>query len=36
MLEGVQGKGSLLTVLAGMSLGAATVENRMEIPQKTR
>ena len=29
-------KGSLSTLLVGMQTGAATVENRMEFPQKTK
>ena len=36
MLEKVWRKGDPLTLLVGMSLGATTVENSMELPQKTK
>ena len=36
MLERVWRKGNLPTLLVGMCIGAATVENSMEIPQKTK
>ena len=29
-------KGNLPTLLVGMSVGAATIENSMEVPQKTK
>ena len=35
MLERVWGKGNPPTLLVGMYIGAATVENSMEVPQKT-
>ena len=36
MLERVWRKGNSSTVLLGMQVGAATMENRMEVPQKTK
>ena len=36
MLERVWRKGNPPTLLAGMSVGASTVENSMEFPQKTK
>ena len=36
MLERMQRKGNPTTLLMGMQTGAATVENSMEVPQKTR
>ena len=35
MLEGIWRKGSPPTLLVGMSIGADTMENSMEFPQKT-
>ena len=36
MLERMQRKGNPSTLLVGMQTGAATVENSMEFPQKTK
>ena len=36
MLERVWGKGSLPTLLVGMEVDTAAVENSMEVPQKTK
>ena len=36
MLARLQRKGNLSTLLVGMQTGAATVENSMEFPQKTK
>ena len=36
MLERVWREGNLPTLLVGMEIGTATVENRMEGPQKTK
>ena len=36
MLDRVWRKGNPLTLLVGMSTGAATMENSMEVPQKTK
>ena len=36
MLVKTQRKGNLHTLLVGMYIGAATVENSMEVPQKTK
>ena len=36
MLERMQRKGNLSTLLVGMQTGEATVENSMEFPQKTK
>ena len=36
MLERKRGKGNLSALLVGMQTGAATVENSMECPQKTK
>ena len=36
MLEMMWRKGKLLTLLVGMQIDIATVENSMEIPLKTR
>ena len=36
MLERVWRKGNLPTPLVGMKVGAATMKNRMEVPQKTK
>ena len=36
MLERVWRKGNPPTLLVGMYTGAATVENSMEVPQKTK
>ena len=36
MLERVWRKGNPLTVLVGMYIGTATMENSMEVPQKTK
>ena len=36
MLERVWKKGNPPTLLVGMKIGAATIENGMELPQKTK
>jgi len=36
MLERVWKKGNLFTLLAGMCIGATTMKNNIEVPQKTR
>ena len=36
MLEYVWRKGNSITLLVGMFIGAATVENSMEVSQKTK
>ena len=36
MLLGMQRKGNPLTLLVGMQTGAATLENKMEVPQKLK
>ena len=36
MLETVWRKGNPPTLLVGMKIGAATMENSMEVPQKTK
>ena len=36
MLERIRRKGNPSTLLVGMQAGAATVENSMEFPQKTK
>ena len=36
MLERMQRKGNPSALLVGMQTGAATVENSMDFPQKTR
>ena len=36
VLERMQRKGNSSTLLVGMQTGAATVENSMEFPQKTK
>ena len=36
MLEMMQRKGNPSTLLLGMQIGEATVENSMEFPQKTK
>ena len=36
MLERMQRKGNPRALLVGMQTGAATVENSMELPQKTK
>ena len=36
MLERMKRKGNPRTLLVGMQTGAATVENSMEFPQKTK
>ena len=36
MLERMERKGNPSAVLVGMQTGAATVENSMEFPQKTK
>ena len=36
MLERVWRKGNHLTLLVGMYIGATTMENSMEVPQKTK
>ena len=36
MLEKVWRKGNLPTLLVGMEAGVATMENNMEVPQKTK
>ena len=36
MLERMQRKGNPQTLLVGIQTGAATVENSMEFPQKTK
>ena len=36
MLERVWRKGNAHTWLVGMEIGAATMENRMEVPQKAK
>ena len=36
MLKTMQRKGNPSTLLMGMQIGAATVENGMEFPQKTK
>ena len=36
MLERMWRKGNLSTLLVGMQTGEATVENSMEIPQKSK
>ena len=36
VLERMQRKGNPSTLLVGMQTGAATVENSMEFPQKTK
>ena len=36
MLEKMQRKGNPSALLVGMQTGAATVENSMEFPQKTK
>ena len=35
-VERIQRKGNLSTLLVGMQTGAATMENSMEFPQKTK
>ena len=35
VLQGYGEKGTLLAMLVGMQTGAATVENSMEVPQKS-
>jgi len=36
MLERVWGKGNPPTLLVGMEVGAAAMENNMKVPQKTK
>ena len=36
MLERVWRKGNVSTLLVGMEIGAATIENSMEVPQKNK
>ena len=36
MLEGVWREGNPPTLLVGVEIGATTVENSMEVPQKTK
>ena len=36
MLEGMWRKGNPLALLVGMELGATTMGNSMEVPQKTK
>ena len=36
MLEGIWGKGNPLTLLVGIQVGAATMENSVEVPQKIK
>ena len=36
MLERVWGKGNSPTLLVGMEIGKATIENAMEVPLKTK
>ena len=36
MLERMWKKGNSATVLVGMKVGVVTVENSMEVPQKTK
>ena len=36
MLERMQRKGNPPTLLVGMQIGAASTENSMEVPQKTK
>ena len=36
MLLGMQRKGNPLTLLVGMQTGTATLENKMEVPQKLK
>ena len=36
MLEGMQRKKNISTLLVGLQIGTATMENSMEVPQKLR